>query len=177
VTSPRSEFSLEIAFSLGSNLGDRVANLAEAKRQILDDPHARLAAQSALYETEPVDVNPAYQHLKFVNAVLIIDSSWPAEPWLARLSAIEQRMHRERSSDRNAPRTIDIDILYAGETCIDSGGLVVPHPRWAGRRFVVEPLAEVRPDLILPGVQQTVAEIFQNLPHSNETCGRMNHTW
>ncbi len=177
MTSSHSEFSLEIAFSLGSNLGDRAANLAEAKRQILDDPHARLAAQSSLYETEPVDVNPQYQHLKFVNAVLIIDSSWPAEPWLALLSGIEQRMHRERSADRNAPRTIDIDILYAGATCIDSGGLMVPHPRWADRRFVVEPLAEIRPDLILPGAKDTVAQILQALPDNEETCGRINKNW
>ena len=90
----------------------------------------------------------------------------PPRAWLTYITA-----------DRNAPRTIDIDILYAGKTCIDSGGLLVPHPRWAGRRFVVEPLAEIRPELILPGAKQTVAEIVKNLPDDDETCGRMNDTW
>lgn len=154
---------MEIGFSLGSNLGDRIAHLRTAKRHLLDVPGTRWLAQSRLFETEPVGVQPAYADLKFINAVLIVDTPHTAEYWLSKLHAIEHAMGRQRGADRNAPRAIDVDILFAGTDCIDSGGLVVPHPRWAQRRFVVAPLAEVRPDLILPGAGQTVAAILADL--------------
>lgn len=170
-------FDLEIGFSLGSNLGDRAAHLQAAKQELLDQPQARFAAQSALYETTPVEVKPEFQHLTFLNAVLIISSQWPVEAWMPRLHRIEEGLDRRRTRDRYAPRTIDIDILYAGATCIDSGGLVVPHPRWAHRRFVVEPLAEVRPDLILPGAGESVRSILDRLPPNEEHCARLETPW
>jgi len=166
----------EIGFSLGSNLGDRVAHLCRAKARILEQPQARPAAQSSIYETEPVGVKAEYADKRFLNAVLVIESSWPVEPWLARLAEIEDQLGRVRSEDRFAPRTMDIDILYAGGTCIDSGGLIVPHPRWALRRFVVEPLAEIRPDLELPGAGRTVQAILDDLAHG-EACVRIDTPW
>ena len=169
-------FYTEIGFGLGSNLGERAATLSRAKERILERPQARLSAQSSLYEAEPVGVQDQHRDKSFLNAVLIIESSWPVEPWLARLAEIEDALGRVRTADRFAPRTVDIDILYAGRTCIDSGGLVVPHPRWAGRRFVVEPLAEVRPDLILPGAGATVREILDLLP-GGEACVRLDTPW
>lgn len=150
---------IEIGFSLGSNLGESIDHLREAKRRILACPDTEWRAQSRLYETEPVGVKPEYAHLTFINAVLIVATPHAATQWLEWLQAIEATMGRRRGDDRNAPRAIDVDILFAGADCIDSGGLVVPHPRWAKRRFVVEPLAEIRPGLVLPGAGQTVAAI------------------
>lgn len=174
---PLSEFEVEIGFSLGSNLGDRAAHLRAAKRLLLEQPQCRFLAQSSLYETEPVGVKPEYQHLPFLNAVLVIGSGWPVEAWMSRLHAIEDSLGRQRSEDRFAPRTIDIDILYAGETCVGSSGLVVPHPRWARRRFVVEPLAEVRPHLILPGADASVRSVLDRLPPNTEHCRRLPAEW
>ncbi len=154
---------MEIGFSLGSNRGDLVAHMKDAKRRILAYPETEFVGQSPLYETEPVGVASEYAHLKFMNAVLVVNSACTPAEWLERLHALEHEMGRWRTEDRNAPRTIDVDILYAGAECIDSGGLVVPHPRWAQRRFVVQPLADVRPDLVLPGAGKSVREILADL--------------
>ena len=169
-------FDIEIGFSLGSNIEDRRQHLVAAKERILAQPHARFLAQSSLYETEPVDVEDEYRDQSFLNAVLVIQSTWPVEPWLAKLSAIEDELGRIRTTDRNAPRTVDVDILYAGQSCIDSGGLVVPHPRWAGRRFVVQPLAEVRPNLELPNAGNPVSRILEQLDDPHE-CARLEDDW
>lgn len=154
---------MEIGLSLGSNLGDRVAHMREARDRMASRPDVRLLAQSPLYETEPVGVSDAYRDLKFLNAVLIVESARSPSEWLSFLHELEYDMGRERQGDRNAPRPIDVDILYAGDQCIDGGGLVVPHPRWAQRRFVVQPLADVRPDLILPGAGRSVRDILSRL--------------
>lgn len=168
--------NVEIGFSLGSNLGDRLQNLIAAKAALLSFPDAQSAGQSTVFETEPVGVQPEHAHLSFLNAVLIIDSTLPVEPWLTRLADIENTLSRKRTQDRFAPRTIDIDILYAGESCIDSGGLVVPHPRWAERRFVVAPLAELRPQLVLPGAGKTVQQVLDALP-PGEACDPLTQEW
>ena len=161
---------METGFSLGSNLGDRAGALAEARRRLLAEPGARLLAQSPAYETEPVGVLPAYRDLKFLNAVLVVASEHGAEQWLDALSRIEHDMGRRRTGDRFAPRSIDIDLLYCGACCIDSGGLVVPHPRWAERRFVVQPLCDVRPGLVLPGAGRTVRQVLEALPDEEEVA-------
>ena len=154
---------MEIGLSLGSNLGDRLARLKEAKRRLLALPDLRLAARSPVYETEPVGVKPEHQHLKFLNTVLVVDVFLSVHEFFDRLCEIEDAMGRERTLDRYSPRPIDIDIIYAGETRIESGGLVVPHPRWAERAFVVKPLADVRPDLVMPGNDKTVREVWSAL--------------
>ena len=166
---------MEIGFSLGSNLGDRVHHMREAKQRLLDVPGTRWLAQSRLFETEPVGVQPEYVDLTFINAVLVIDTPYSAEYWLEQLHEIEHAMGRRRGADRNAPRAMDIDILFAGTDCIDSGGLVVPHPRWAQRRFVVAPLAEIRPALILPAACRTVAAILADL--QGEAVTPLDEEW
>lgn len=170
------DMAIEIGFGLGSNLGDRLASLVQSRDRLIAQPQARFLAQSAVYETAPVGVRPEYEHMTFLNAVLIIESTWPVEPWLAKLAEIEKQLGRERTEDRYAPRTVDIDILYAGTSCIDSGGLSVPHPRWATRRFVVEPLAEVRPDMVLPGAGRSVAAVRDGMPH-DASCRVYAATW
>ncbi|MCC5847488.1 MAG: 2-amino-4-hydroxy-6-hydroxymethyldihydropteridine diphosphokinase [Verrucomicrobia bacterium] len=168
---------LQIGFSLGSNLGDKIANLAKGRRELLKIDGAREVARSSLYETEPVDVKPEFQHLKFVNAVLILETLDGARDWLEHIARIETQFGRTREGDdKNAPREIDIDIIFAGDQLIGSGGLVVPHPRWAERRFVVQPLAELQPHRILPGTDRTVAQILETLPGADELT-RLDADW
>jgi 2-amino-4-hydroxy-6-hydroxymethyldihydropteridine diphosphokinase len=111
-----------------------------------------------------VDVKPEYKDMAYLNSVVIVESELPLESWLSYIGKIEDNLGRQRSEDRNAPRPIDIDIIYAGNQIIDGGGLEVPHPRWAERRFVVQPLCDVRPALVLPEAHQSVSDILGALP-------------
>jgi len=169
--------SIQLGLSLGTNLGDRVRNMSRAREAILSTQDAVEVGRSSLWETEPVDVKAEYQHLKFLNAVLIIETALSARDWLGYLAKMEGDFGRTREAgDKNAPREIDIDIIFAGDQLIGSGGLVVPHPRWAERRFVVQPLAELQPDRILPGSKRTVAEILSALPGEDELV-RLDEEW
>ncbi len=152
---------MEIGFSLGSNVGDRLHYLSAARRQILAQEEAREVAASPVYETDPVDVPPIWQNYKFLNAILIVESPWPPNKWLAVAHKVETALGRARTADRNAPRTIDIDIIYAGDRVFVQPGLEVPHPRWLEREFVLRPLADVRPGLVLPGMNRPVGEIWR----------------
>ncbi len=158
---------MEIGFSLGSNLYNRKRLLMQAKNLLLSAPRTHFVDQSPIYETTPVGVKPEYQNMAYLNSVVIVESGLPLESWLSYIGKIEHNLGRERSEDRNAPRPIDVDIIYAGEQIIDSGGLEVPHPRWAQRRFVVQPLCDVRPELVLPEEHKPVAEILHTLPQDD----------
>lgn len=156
---------MEIGFSLGSNLYNRKRLLMQAKDLLLSAPRTTFVDQSPIYETTPVDVKPEYQDMAYLNSIVLVESELPLESWLSYIGKIEQSLGRERTvTDRNAPRPIDVDIIYAGDQIIDGGGLVVPHPRWAEREFVVRPLADVRPEMILPEASKTVSEILSSLP-------------
>lgn len=159
---------METGFSLGSNMGKRLRQLSQAKTLLLMDPHVTLVDQSSVYETEPVDVKDEYQSLKFLNAVLVVESPYTAEEWLPKVKRVEAHLKRERGEDRNAPRTIDVDILFSGDEVVDSDLLQVPHPRWTERRFVVEPLADVCPDLVLPGATLPVANLLARMPDTGD---------
>lgn len=155
---------MEIGFSLGSNLYNRKRLLMQAKNLLMSAPCTNFVTQSPIYETTPVDVKPEYQDMAYLNSIVILESELPLDSWLSYIGKIEKNLGRERSEDRNAPRSIDVDIIYAGEQIIDSGGLEVPHPRWAERRFVVQPLCDVRPELVLPEASKTVSLILRALP-------------
>ncbi len=167
---------MEIGFSLGSNLYNRKRLLMQAKNLLLSAPRTRYVDQSPIYETTPVDVKPEYQSMAYLNSVVIVESELPMESWLSYIGKIEKNLGRERTEDRNAPRTIDIDIIYAGEQIIDGGGLEVPHPRWAERRFVVQPLNDVRPDMILPEMNKPVSVILSSLPN-DEGLSMYDERW
>ncbi len=160
--------TMEIGIGLGSNLDHRLDNLREATRRIDELPGVQVVAKAPIYETEPVDVKPEYIHLQYLNTVIIIESAMELSVLSDALHKIEDDMGRVRSEDRNAPRPIDIDILYAGSIQRADGILDLPHPRWAQRRFVVQPLADVRPFLRLPGETKIVSEILKSLPSSPE---------
>ncbi len=156
---------MEIGFSLGSNLYNRKRLLMQAKNLLLSAPRTRFVDQSPIYETTPVDVKPEYQDMAYLNSVVVVESELPLESWLSYIGKIEHMLGRERNDeDRNAPRPIDIDIIYAGDQIIDSGGLEVPHPRWAERRFVVQPLNDVRPEMVLPEAKKPVSDVLRALP-------------
>ena len=140
---------MEYGLSLGSNLGNRFANLKNAGIMINKIPGVSVKAGSSVYETEPVGVREENKNLLYLNSVLIVESALSPAVMLARLMEIEAALGRMRSADRNAPRLIDIDIIYADDIIMETASLTLPHPRWAERRFVVEPLAEVRPDLVI----------------------------
>jgi 2-amino-4-hydroxy-6-hydroxymethyldihydropteridine diphosphokinase len=130
---------------LGANLGDARATLAAALGALSRLPQTRLVAHSALFRSAPVDA----QGPDFINAVAELDTSLEPSPLLEALQAIEATHGRERPF-RNAPRTLDLDLLLFGQRVIVEPGLVVPHPRLHERAFVLRPLAELAPDLLHP---------------------------
>lgn len=155
---------MECGLSLGSNLGDRLAHLKTARDRLAAVPGVRLLAQAPVYETEPVGVRPEYAHLPYLNTVLIVASDLSPRDLHAACARIEEEAGRVRGEDRFAPRTLDIDVLYAGGGPSADPALVLPHPRWAQRRFVLQPLADVRPGLVLPGAAATVRAVLDALP-------------
>lgn len=154
---------MEVGLSLGANLGHRLLQLQEAKKQIIAVRGNSFVAQSPVYETEPVGVPSTDQNLFFLNAVLIIETALQIAELLPGLREIERRLGRPSRSRSNSPRSIDIDIIYADGLHLNQDGLIIPHPRWSGRKFVVQPLNDVRPDLVIPGEPRTVAEVSHNL--------------
>lgn len=155
---------METIISMGSNLGDRLAILTAARQRIAGWPGVHIAARSPVYETEPVGVQEQFRHLPFLNAVLALESPWDVHEWHQHLRELENELGRKRSLDRYAPRAIDLDIICAGSACVQSGGLVIPHEHWRERRFVVQPLADIRPELVIPGETQTVRHVLETLP-------------
>jgi 2-amino-4-hydroxy-6-hydroxymethyldihydropteridine diphosphokinase len=130
---------------IGTNLGDRNENVRRALELLVELGPIR---SSTVRETDPVGVT---DQPKFLNAVAELETDLPARELLEGLLEIECRLGRDRSSEQRwGPRTIDLDLLLYGQETIDEPGLSVPHPRLAERRFVLEPLCELAPDLILP---------------------------
>ena len=149
--------------ALGSNLGDRAAQLGAAVAGLAATPGARLLACSSLYETEPV--GPPGQG-PYLNAVVLLETSLAPRALLARLHELERAAWRTRSGVRNEARTLDLDLLLYGERCIDEPGLAVPHPRLHERPFVLAPLRELAPEALHPGLGRRVAELAAALEAS-----------
>jgi len=147
-----------VAVALGSNLGDRRAHLDFAisrLRQLLDDLRT-----SRYYETDPVGVPGAQP--QFLNAAVVGVAATAPRPLLDALLAIERARDRQRPYV-NAPRTLDLDLVLFGDAVVDEPGLIIPHPRFRERRFVLEPLAEIAPDLRDAVSGRTVGELLRAL--------------
>ena len=132
---------------IGSNLGDREATLRHAIELLAVEDGIEVVAVSQLRETEPV--GPVEQG-PFLNGAVLVTTQLPPRELLERLLAVEQRLGRVRK-ERFGPRTIDLDLLVYGEQVIDEPGLTIPHPRLHERRFALDPLADLAPNLVIPG--------------------------
>jgi 2-amino-4-hydroxy-6-hydroxymethyldihydropteridine diphosphokinase len=133
---------------LGANLGDRERTLLEAVTALAADDGVEVVAVSTLRETEPVGVG---EQPLYLNGAAELETTLSAHELLDRLLAVEQRFGRVRVPGEHAPRTLDLDLLLYGDEVIDEPGVTVPHPRLHERRFVLEPLAELAPGLVVPG--------------------------
>jgi 2-amino-4-hydroxy-6-hydroxymethyldihydropteridine diphosphokinase len=134
--------------ALGSNLGERLASLQGAVNALADTPDVWITAVSPVYETEPVDCPPDAKN--FLNAVVLIDTTLAASRLMDRALAIEDAFERERSEVRNAPRTLDVDLIVVGDRRSDDDFLRLPHPRAAERAFVLRPWLDLEPEAEIP---------------------------
>ncbi len=154
---------MRTGIALGTNLGDRLANLRLGR-----DTVAALSGVggpvlcSAVYETAPVDCPPGSP--SYLNAVMEVEYNGHVAALLDALQTIERQMGRPDKRPRNASRPIDLDILYCGNLTLNNEEVIIPHPRLHLRRFVLQPLAEIAPDRILPGKNTTIAELLTSLP-------------
>ena len=147
---------------LGSNLGDRRAHLDRSVREIAALPGVELARVSSWIETDPVGGPP--DQPRYLNGALSVDTTRSARELLDACQAIERAHGRDRSRElRHGPRTLDLDLLLFGRERIDEPGLRVPHPALEARAFVLAPLAEIDPELELPGCARTAAERLAEL--------------
>ncbi len=144
---------------LGSNQGDRADQIATALREVDALERSRVVRVSSLYETAPVGKT---DQPFFLNAVAEVETDEDPRGLLRGLLAIEQRMGRSRGV-RWGPRTIDLDILIFGGVSEVSDDLTIPHPRLAERAFVLVPLVEIAPDVLVPSEERTPAQLLETL--------------
>ena len=153
---------MRTAVALGSNLGNRLENLRAARRQIIGLKEVKPPIlSSGIYETEAIDCERGAS--KFLNAVVEFDYEGDSGQLLEQVGRIEESLGRKRDHQKNVSRTIDIDLLYYGDRRIDNERLQLPHPRMHLRRFVLQPLTDIRPDLILPNQTRTVADLLAEI--------------
>ncbi len=147
--------------ALGANLGDPVTTVKAALAALRELPQMELVAASSLYRTAPVGLTPGLtDQPDFINAVVEMSTVLPAPSFLAQLFAIEARFGRQRSVS-NAPRTLDLDLLLYGDEVSPDVQLTLPHPRLHERAFVLAPLAEIAPQLVIPGLGAVDALLAQ----------------
>lgn len=147
-----------VYLSLGSNVGDRQATLRTAVGKLLN--LGNVLTVSSIYETEPVEFK---EQPWFLNCVVLMQTEMQPKFFFAGIQEIEKEMGRQRTQPKG-PRTIDIDILLFGNATINTTELTVPHPAMHQRRFVLAPLAEIAPDVKIPGFKRSARELLEALP-------------
>ena len=166
---------MRTAVALGSNIGNCFENLRIARKAIFDLANVMPPIlSSAVYETEPVGCEPGAG--KFLNAVVEFEYEGDPARLLEQLIQIEEALGRKRDHPQNVSRIIDVDLLYCGEQRINDERLQLPHPRLHSREFVLRPLADIRPDLILSGETKTVSELLADFKDSDAVV-RFAESW
>ncbi len=150
---------------VGSNLGDRWANLALAARELRQEPRVALLRASRVWDAAPL--GPPQP--RYLNAALELEADVPPLALLATLQRIERSAGRVRSGVRWSARTLDLDVLLYGDEVIRRPALVVPHPGLVVRRFALAPLAELCPERVVPGTGRTVAQLLALVPREDLT--------
>ena len=167
---------MRAGIALGSNIEPRLVYLQAARRRLFSLHHGTQPILcSKVYETSPVGC-PA-KSSPFLNAALEFSTEMQPQELLNELQSIERDLGRSPTRQRNSPRTIDIDLLYCDDIVLSESNLTLPHPQIARRRFVLRPLADIRPKLILPHFTRNVAQLLADLEsdesvdiYHNVTC-------
>ena len=147
-----------VFLGLGSNIGDRLDRISSAARRLGALPGIRMRQMAPIIETEPVG-GPVGQD-PYLNTVVRIDTDLEPLALLDRCQAVERQLGRLPSPQRWAPRPIDLDILFYGDRVVNDPRLTIPHPRLQERWFVLEPLAQLAPELVHPLLHRCVADLF-----------------
>lgn len=159
-----------VYIGIGSNVGDRKANIDRAVSLLKEEEEIDFLAISKIIETEPMGGPP--QDL-FLNGVIKIKTDLLPLDLLSKLKGIERRLGRVKTEEKNQPRSMDLDILFYDDVVIvDGKSLTIPHPRLQERSFVLEPLSELAPDFIHPRLGKSVAQLKEELGHENFTENR-----
>jgi len=148
--------AVECFIALGSNLGDRAASLQRAVRELKQTEGIAVRDASPVYETDPIGQLPQGPYL---NAVLKVETVLGPLELLGRMQQIERAAGRVRTAERNGPRSLDLDLLFYGQQCLEIPELSVPHPRLHERAFVLEPLAELAPAFRHPLLGVSIAQL------------------
>jgi len=154
----------QVFIGVGANIGDRAGYMLQALRQIQLLPDTEIMQVSGFYNTEPVGLK---EQNDFLNAVVQVRTLLSPEDLLRALQKIEQNLGRVRTIHRG-PRTIDLDILCAGDITSNTEYLTLPHPEMVKRRFVLTPLCELAPDFRVPGYEQTVQQLLKITPDTSK---------
>ena len=155
---------VEAFVGLGANLGDRLGALRAAVRALAATERTTVVGTSAVYEAEAHVLPGRPPQRDHLNAVAAVQTELGPRALLHRLHAIERAAGREHGAARWAPRRLDLDLLLWDDAEVRAGGLVVPHPRLAERRFVLRPLADLAPRRVVPGLGATVADLLAATP-------------
>ena len=153
-----------VLLAMGSNLGDRQANIDKALGILKENKEFKMLAVSSFIETEAVGGQPQG---RFLNGAVKIDTDLKPLELLTQLKMIERRLGRAKH-EPNTPRTMDLDILFYDDVVIiDGKNLAIPHPRLAERTFVLKPLVEIAPDFVHPRLKKTVKELYEELTNAS----------
>jgi 2-amino-4-hydroxy-6-hydroxymethyldihydropteridine diphosphokinase len=179
IETPRSPllptFNLCFGIALGTNLGNREWNLQRGLTLLMERVHPITILAGGLYETEPIDCVPGTQ--AFLNSVIELEAPCSPREMHVHLQAIEKAMGRPPVREKNAPRSLDLDLLYAGDFVSDDPALTVPHPRLHLRRFVLQPLVDIHSDLVLPRNTLTVSAHLAALTDDPDSVHLIKKAW